>query len=126
MTPGWPLLLFLGFIAVLVALILVLSYVLGQRRDDRAAEGPYESGVKATELPSGGISVEFFRIAVFFVLFDLEAIFMFVWAVSVRESGWRGYGEMLVFVGVLLAGLVYLWRLGSLDWRHTARKDRQG
>ena len=125
MQPAWPLFVFVGLVLALVALIMSLSHVLGQRRPHRTDTGPYESGVPATELPAG-ISVEFYRLAVFFVIFDVEAVFLFIWAVVVREVGWTGYAEMLVFVGVLFAGLIYLWRLGSLDWRRTPRKRRQG
>ena len=126
MQPEWPFFLFVGLILLVVAVIMGLSYVLGPRRPDRYEARPYESGVKATDLPQGGTSVEFFRLAVFFVIFDVEAVFLFAWAVAVREVGWSGYVEMLVFVGALLAALIYLWRLGSLDWRSTARRHRQG
>jgi NADH-quinone oxidoreductase subunit A len=54
--------------------------------------------------------------AMFFVIFDLEAVFIFAWAVVMRDLGWAGYLEILVFVGVLVAGLIYLWRMGALDW----------
>jgi NADH-quinone oxidoreductase subunit A len=56
----------------------------------------------------------------FFVIFDLEAVFLFAWAVAVRETGWTGYAEALLFITVLLATLAYLWRVGALDWRHGA------
>jgi NADH-quinone oxidoreductase subunit A len=52
----------------------------------------------------------------FFVVFDLEAVFIFAWAVALRDLGWAGYVEILIFVGVLVAGLIYLWRMGALDW----------
>ena len=57
----------------------------------------------------------------FFVIFDLESIFLFAWAVAVREAGWAGYAEMLVFIGVLVAALFYLWRGGALEWGNTSR-----
>jgi NADH-quinone oxidoreductase subunit A len=60
--------------------------------------------------------------AMFFVIFDLEAVFIFAWAVSVRETGWAGYAEMLVFTGILLAALIYLWRLGALEWGSFIRR----
>ena len=126
MQPEWPFFVFIGLIVALVGVIMGLSYVLGQRRRGRYRAQPYESGMPATDLPAGGISVEFYRVAVFFVIFDVEAVFLFAWAVAVREAGWTGYVEMLIFVGVLLAALIYLWRLGSLDWRSTGRGDRQG
>jgi NADH-quinone oxidoreductase subunit A len=60
----------------------------------------------------------------FFVVFDLEAAFIFAWAIAGREAGWRGYWEILIFVGVLMATLVYLWRLGALDWGEIRRHSR--
>jgi NADH-quinone oxidoreductase subunit A len=59
----------------------------------------------------------------FFVIFDLEAVFLYAWAVSVREAGWAGYWEVLVFVGILTATLAYLWRVGALDWGSVRRND---
>jgi NADH-quinone oxidoreductase subunit A len=59
---------------------------------------------------------------VFFVIFDLESVFIFSWAVAGRELGWRGYWEVLIFVGVLVATLAYLWRLGALDWNVKRRQ----
>jgi NADH-quinone oxidoreductase subunit A len=63
------------------------------------------------------LAVPYYPVAIFFVIFDLEAIFIFAWAVAFREAGWLGYLEMLFFIGVLAASLVYLWRIGALDWR---------
>jgi NADH-quinone oxidoreductase subunit A len=60
--------------------------------------------------------VKFYLVAMLFVIFDLEAVFIFAWSVSIRELGWPGYIEILIFIGVLLAALIYLWRLGALDW----------
>ena len=60
----------------------------------------------------------------FFVVFDLEAVFIFAWAIAGRELGWAGYWEMLIFVGVLVAALAYLWRLGALDWSPKRSRPR--
>ena len=60
----------------------------------------------------------------FFVIFDVEAVFLFAWAVTLRESGWRGFVEMTIFVGQLVAALAYLWQSGSLDWRNPGRRRR--
>jgi NADH-quinone oxidoreductase subunit A len=114
---GWPFLVFIGLILLVVLGLMGLSYVLGGRSAARWKGEPYESGIKPTEIPRGGISVEFYRVAVFFVIFDVEAAFLFAWAVTLRESGWRGFAEMAVFVGLLVAALAYLWGSGSLDWR---------
>jgi NADH-quinone oxidoreductase subunit A len=119
---GWPFLVFLALVVVVVLSLLGLSYVLGQRHAGRWKAEPYESGISPSKVPSGGISVEFYRVAVFFVIFDVEAVFLFAWAVTLRESGWRGFAEMAIFVGLLVAALAYLWRSGSLDWRTARRK----
>ena len=63
-------------------------------------------------------------IAMFFVIFDLEAVFVYAWAVAVRELGWAGYCEILVFIGLLAAALLYLWRVGALDWSGEPRRSR--
>jgi NADH-quinone oxidoreductase subunit A len=93
-----------------------LSYVLGQRHKDRATGEPYESGI----VPTGGarlrLPVKYYLVAMLFVIFDLEAVFLFAWAVAAREAGWTGYISAAVFIGVLLAALVYLWRAGALEW----------
>jgi NADH-quinone oxidoreductase subunit A len=68
------------------------------------------------------LSAKFYLVAMFFVIFDLEAVFLFAWAVSVRETGWAGYAEAAVFIAVLLATLVYLSRVGALDWRQGSRR----
>ncbi len=115
-TPLWPLTVYFASVIVLVSAMLVLSYVLGQRHRERATGEPYESGIAATGTARVRFDVKFYLIAMFFVIFDLEAVFIYAWAVSIKETGWPGYAEMLVFIGVLAAALVYLWRLGALEW----------
>ncbi len=114
--PLWPLAVYFGAVIVLVAGMLSLSYVLGQRHEERATGEAYESGIVSTGTARLRISAKFYLVAMFFVVFDLEAAFIFAWAVSVREVGWRGYIEALIFIVVLVATLVYLWREGALDW----------
>ncbi len=109
-------------VVILVTVMIALSYVLGERHRERATEEPYESGIAATGTARVRFDVKFYLIAMFFVIFDLEAVFIIAWAVSVREAGWQGYVEMLVFIGVLAAALVYLWRLGALDWGKAKQK----
>ncbi len=112
----WPLVLYFGVVLILVAGMIGVSYVLGERHRDRATGDPYESGIVSTGSARLRISVRFYLVAMFFVVFDLEAVFIFAWAVALREVGWSGYIEALVFIGVLVATLVYLWREGALDW----------
>jgi NADH-quinone oxidoreductase subunit A len=105
-----------GAVLVVVAVLLALAHLLGQRRVGGAADEPFESGI----VPAGGsrlrLSVQFYLVAVLFVIFDLEVVFLFAWAVAAREAGWLGYAEALIFILVLGAGLAYLWRVGALDW----------
>jgi NADH-quinone oxidoreductase subunit A len=112
----WPLAVYFAAVVLIVTVMIALSSVLGQRHRERATAEPYESGIVSTGTARVRFDVKFYLIAMFFVIFDLEAIFVYAWAVAIREAGWAGYVEMLVFVGVLFAALVYLWRLGALDW----------
>jgi NADH-quinone oxidoreductase subunit A len=114
--PYWPLLLYFGLVLFVAGAMLGLSSLLGERHKARSRGVPYESGMLPTGTARIRVSVKFYLIAVFFVVFDLEAAFLFAWAVGARELGWSGYAEAAIFVFVLLAGLAYLWRLGALDW----------
>ncbi len=77
---------------------------------------PYESGIVSTGAAHDRLSVHYYLVAMFFVIFDLEAVFIFAWAVALRQAGWAGFVEVAVFIGILIAALAYLWRLGALDW----------
>ncbi|HXS77368.1 MAG TPA: NADH-quinone oxidoreductase subunit A [Terracidiphilus sp.] len=112
----WPLAVYFVAVLFIVAVMLGLSHVLGQRHREPATESQYESGIVSQGSTHSPVSVKFFLVAAFFVVFDLEAVFLFLWAVAGRELGWPGYIEALVFAGVLLAALVYLLRTGALDW----------
>src|SRR5512136_1618354 len=99
-----------------------LSYVLGEHHKDRATGEPYESGIVSTGSARVRLSAKFFLVAMFFVVFDLEAVFIFAWAVAARELGWVGYAEVVVFIAILLVALIYLAREGALDWGPARRK----
>ena len=120
----WPLMVYFFAVVGLAAIMIGLSYVLGQRHRDRSTGEPYESGIASTGTAQVRFDVRYYMVAMFFVIFDLETIFLFAWAVAVRELGWTGYIEVLVFIGILFAVLVYLWRLGALDWISTGKKPR--
>ncbi len=124
--PFWPLLVYLGAVVILVTGALGLSYVLGQRHHERATGRPYEAGSPVTGSARLRLPVGFYLVAMFFVVFDVESIYLFAWAIAWREVGWAGYVEVLIFIGILLAALVYLWRLGALDWGRTGRRRIQG
>ena len=112
----WTLVLYFGLVLLLVAGMLVVSYLLGQRHADPATGSPFESGIVSEGSAHVRLSAKFYLIAMFFVVFDLEAVFLFAWAVAARSLGWPAFWEAVTFVGVLLAALVYLWRVGALDW----------
>ena len=112
----WPLAVYAAGAIVLVAGMMGVSYVLGQRHRERETGDPYEGGIVSTGSARVRLSAKFYLVAIFFVIFDLEAVFLFAWAVAARELGWAGYAEVLIFIGILVAALVYLWRSGALDW----------
>jgi len=112
----WPMGIYVIAVLVLVTVMIALSYVLGQRHAGRVTGQPYESGMLTTGTARVRFDVKFYLIAMVFVIFDLEAVFIFAWAVALRELGWAGYIEILIFIGVLAAAFVYLWRMGALDW----------
>lgn len=120
----WALGIYFAIVLFLVAAMLLVSYLLGQRHHENATGSPYESGIVSAGSAHVRLSAKFYLVAMFFVVFDLEAAFIFAWAVAGRELGWPGYWEFLIFTGVLLAALVYLWRLGALDWGTIRRRTR--
>jgi NADH-quinone oxidoreductase subunit A len=120
----WPLVAYFCAVLFVVAAMLGLPAILGQRHMDPATGQPYESGIVSTGSARLRLSADFYLVAMFFVIFDLEAVFLFAWAIAFREAGWAGYIEILVFVGILVAALGYLWRLGALDWGTMVRTAR--
>src|ERR1700693_2842135 len=108
-------------IAVLVASGLVaLSYLLGQRVKSRVKDTPYESGIAPTGSARERFSVKFYLVAIVFILFDIEAVFLYPSAVVYRELKMFGFFEMLLFVVLILSGFFYIWRKGALDWSQDA------
>ena len=113
----WPLLVYSVVVIALVLGLLGVSSLLGQKRRDHATNDVYESGGLSVGSAELKIAVPFYLTAILFIIFDLEAAFLFAWAISIREAGWLGYVEVCVFIFILLAGLLYLWRAGALEWR---------
>lgn len=120
-TVLWPLAVYFAAVVIVVTAMIMLSYILGERHREKQTTEPYESGILSTGTARVRFDIKFYLIAMFFVIFDLETVFIFAWAVSIRETGWPGYAEMLIFIGVLVAGLIYLWRLRALEWRTFTR-----
>ncbi len=120
------LLLYFGLSLAVVAAMLGFSWLLGGRSRTRATLTPFESGIlPAGELPLR-LYVPFYRVAVAFVIFDLEAVYLFAWAVALREGGILGFWVMAAFVLILFLALAYLWRCGILDWRTLRQKALEG
>ena len=120
----WPLVVYFAFVIFLVSAVLLVSYLLGQRHSEPATGEPYEGGIVSEGSARVRVSAGYYLIAMFFVVFDLEAVFLFAWAVAARELGWAGYCEVLLFVGVLVAALIYLWKVGALDWARAPHCSR--
>lgn len=120
----WPLVAYFGFVVLLVTAVLVVSYLLGPRHSEPATGDPYEGGIVSEGSARVRFSARYYMVAMFFVVFDLEAVFLFAWAVAARELGWLGYCEVVVFVAVLMAALLYVWRIGALDWSREPRRSR--
>jgi NADH-quinone oxidoreductase subunit A len=112
----WPLFVYGAAVFVIVAGIVGLSHVLGQRHREKETGEPYESGILVTGSARVRFSVHFYLVAMLFVIFDLEAVFIIAFAISFRESGWPGYLGLAFFLGVLLAVLAYEWRMGAFDF----------
>jgi len=108
---------------VLTAGIIYLAFYIGERHSERATHDPYESGMMPTGSARLRVAAEFYLVAMFFVIFDLESVFVFAWSVAVREAGWFGYAELVIFVGILAASLLYLWKVGGLEWRTLRQRE---
>jgi len=112
-------------IAVVAAMgtgILVINRFLGPRRQSPVKQASFECGSDPVGSARARFSVKFYLVAIFFIVFDIESVFMYPWAALFREMlvepglGIATFGEMFVFIGILAAGLAYVWRRGALDW----------
>jgi len=121
----WPFGLYFLIVLVLVTAMLALSCVLGQRHDEHATGSPFESGIVSEGTARVRVSAKFYLVAIFFVIFDLESVFIYAWAVAGKDLGWPAFWEMVVFIGILAATLIYLWRIGALDWSPSGRSGQR-
>jgi NADH-quinone oxidoreductase subunit A len=119
----WPFFLYFVFVLGIAVSMLVISLFLGERHHERVTYEPYESGIKPTGTTGVRLSIKFYLVALFFVIFDVESVFIFAWAIAFRELGWAGYIEIIIFILVLILTLFYLWRMGALDWGVRRRKN---
>jgi NADH-quinone oxidoreductase subunit A len=102
--------------------IITLSWLLGKRKPTRAKMSPYECGMEPIGDARERFSVKFYLVGMLFILFDVEAIFMYPWAVILKDLKMFGFWEMLVYIGIVLVGLFYVWKKGVLDWGRVSAK----
>jgi NADH-quinone oxidoreductase subunit A len=106
----------------LAGLLLFLSSAIGRHRPSRIKSQAYECGITPTGDAREPFSVKFYLVAMLFILFDVEAVFLYPWAYVYRDLRWSGFTEMLVYIAILLAGYIYLWKKGALDWTRPAAR----
>ncbi len=119
---NWAFAVFLVVAIGLCCLMLLGAAFLGGKTRGRNTETPFESGIASVGSARLRLSAKFYLVAMFFVIFDVEALYLYAWSTSIRESGWIGFVEAAIFILVLLAGLFYLVRIGALDWTPTRSK----
>lgn len=114
-----------AIIAIAVAVgLLSVSYLLGKKVRNRVKDMPYESGIVPTGDARHRFSVKFYLVAMLFILFDVEAIFLYPWVVVYRDLKMFAFAEMLVFVVLILSGFFYIWKKGALDWSESGLSKR--
>jgi NADH-quinone oxidoreductase subunit A len=120
----WPVLL-QALIAMAVAAGMIgISYILGHKVRNRVKDTPYECGITPTGSARERFSVKFYLVGMLFILFDIEAIFLYPWAVVYRELKMFAFFEMLIFIVLVLAGFFYIWKKGALDWSSAGRQPK--
>src|SRR5438876_8265365 len=121
----FPVLLQVAIAMAVAALMLGLSYLLGKKVRNRVKDMPYESGIIPIGDARQRFSVKFYLVGMLFILFDIEAIFLYPWAVVYRQLKMFAFVEMLVFIILILAGFFYIWKKGALDWSVANRTTRR-
>jgi len=111
-----PLLIHVLIVAAIAVGMVVLSWFIGQHKRNRVKMSPYECGMTPVGNVRGRFSVKFYMVAMLFILFDVEAVFLYPWAIRLKHLGMFGFWEMLVYIGIVLAGFFYIWKKGVLDW----------
>jgi NADH-quinone oxidoreductase subunit A len=125
LSHNWAVAVFVVVILLVCGAMLAVSALLGGRTTGRAKTEPFESGIVSVGDAHMRLSAKFYLVAMFFVIFDVEALFLYAWAVSLRESGWIGFIEAAAFIFILMVGLAYLWRIGALRWAPVRRRPIQ-
>lgn len=116
-TPGLASLgLYTLVVVLLFALLLILTSTLGPRHRGREKVRPYECGIIPQGDDGNSLPIPFCLVALFFLVFDVEAAYLFSWAIAMRELGWQGWLQITFFIAMLLISLVYVWAKGGLNW----------
>jgi NADH-quinone oxidoreductase subunit A len=121
-----PLLIHFLVACLLAGAIVMLSWLIGERKPTRAKLSPYECGMAPQGDARERFSVKFYLVAMLFILFDVEAVFLYPWAVILRELKMFGFWEMLVYIGIVLVGFFYIWKKGVLDWGPAPMRSKGG
>lgn len=111
-----PLLIHMIVVGIVACGMVLLSWLIGWRRPTRAKMAPYECGMAPIGDARERFSVKFYLVGMLFILFDVEAVFLYPWAVILRDLKMFGFWEMLVYIGIVLVGFFYIWKKGVLDW----------
>ena len=116
LTPYLPVAVVLGLAGAMAFLIPQLSTRLGPRSVNAIKSAPFECGSEVIGSARQRFAVKFYVVALLFIVFDVEAVFLYPWAVNFRALGWFGYSTMLIFASTLVMGLIYVWKKGALEW----------
>ena len=111
-----------GLVLFLVGLLMIIAYRFGRKTQNVVKGQPFESGIEPTGQARLHEPVPFYLVAIFFTIFDVETLFILSWAVAYDHLGWAGFAQMAVFIGVLFVALIYLWKVGALNWGPSAER----
>jgi NADH-quinone oxidoreductase subunit A len=111
-----PILMVFAFAALVAGALLYIPTLIAPRRLTPVKGEPFECGKDPIEVSEGRFAIKFSTVAIFFILVDIELLFIWPWAMLYRRLGWFGFAEMLVFLGILILGFFYIWRKGGLEW----------
>jgi NADH-quinone oxidoreductase subunit A len=111
-----PILMVFAVSAAVAGALLGIPALIAPRRTSPVKQEPFECGKDPVMLPEGRFAIKFSTIAIFFILFDIELVFVWPWATLYRQLGWFGFIEMMVFLGILMLGFLYIWKKRGLEW----------
>ena len=115
-TQYFPIVFFIVLALIMGGILIIAGRVIALHKPDAQKNSPYECGFEAFEDARMKFDVRYYLIAIIFILFDLEIAFLFPWAIVFRKLGLYGFGVMAVFLAILIAGFVYIWKKGALEW----------